>query len=429
MIKTIQKTHGLLSVISLLSLTITPVFAKQDQANMPSSTTLHETALYKATRQGRHFIINLKEPHKVLSTSDINGGQVDDLEHIVNFQSVEGRGHDSRFAEILGQTHEQYHQALAQDINVDPKQMASMGTAANINNLAHGQKTFRDITIDAYVTAGVKGNALRAGDGAHWYQGAEGNERVTTSAPTLINKSYASQANAPVKDFGTINIILMVNRSLTSGALAKAVSIMTEAKSAALSELAIPSTQSRHLATGTGTDQYAIAAPLSTKNNTIDSASGHLKFGELIGSVVHEAVIEAIALQNGLERSDTRHIVHALKRFGGTSDYLVNALEKELDKDSFDLFKKNKKSVFKDAKLVAAAYAYAALLDRLEYQTLSRNIERDVLLDQAVNAAIAVSGKSQHWQDFRQQFEFKQDHELDLFIQAIAIGWKAKWAN
>ena len=149
----------------------------------------------------------------------------------------------------------------------------------------------------------------------------------------------------------------------------------------------------------------------------------------MIGSVVHEAVIEAVALQNGLERSDTRNVVHALKRFGGTSDYLVGALEQELDKDSFELFKKNKKSVFKDAKLVASAYAYATLLDRLEYQTLSRNIERDVLLDQAVNAVIAVSGKSQHWQDFRQQFEFKQDHELDLFIQAIAIGWKAKWAN
>ena len=429
MIKTIQRTHGLLSVITLLSLTITPAFAKQNQPAMPSSTTLHETTLYKATRQGRHFIINLKQPHKVLSTSDINGGQVDDLAHIVNFQSVEGRGHGSRFAEILGQTHEQYHQALAQEIDVDQKHMASMGTAANINNLAHVQKTFRDITVDAYVTAGVKGNALRAGDGAHWYQGADGNERVTALSPTLLNETYASQASAPVKDFGTINIILMINRPLTSGALAKAVSIMTEAKSAALSELAIPSTQSRHLATGTGTDQYAIAAPLNTEAKAIDSASGHLKFGELIGRVVHEAVTQAIALQNGLERSNTRHVVHALKRFGGTSDYLIGALEQELDKSSFDLFKKNKKSVFKDAKLVAAAYAYAALLDRLEYQTLSRNIERDVLLDQAVNAAIAVSGKSQHWQHFRQQFDFKQDHELDLFIQAIAIGWKAKWAN
>ena len=67
------------------------------------------------------------------------------------------------------------------------------------------------------------------------------------------------------------------------------------------------------------------------------------------------------------------------------------------------------------------------MLDRLEYGTLSRHLENDVLLDQAVNAAIALSGKSQHWQDFRKKLSVNQDDQLEIFIQAIAVGWQSKW--
>lgn len=396
---------------------------------MPSSTTLHETESYKATRQGKHFIIAFKQDHQVLSTSDINGGQTNVLEYIVNFQSVEGNGHDSRFSEILSLSNQQYHQQLADSLQLDRGTMASMGTAANINNLVHVRKRFRDITVDAFVTAGVKGNALRAGDSTRWYQGEDGNERISVEPSVAIGDSPLVKDSSLVKDSGTINIILMLNRSLTSGALAKTATIISEAKSAALAELAIPSKQSSHLATGTGTDQYAIASPIKSNLKPLDSASGHLKLGELIGAAVREAVIQGIGLQNGLERSDTRHITHALGRFGGTKPELLSRLKELLDKDSFDLLKKNKGSVFKDAKLVAAAYAYAAVLDRIEYSTLSTNIQNDALLDQAVNAAIAISGKSQHWQAFRDQINFDQSKPLDSFIQAAAIGWKAKWAQ
>lgn len=165
---------------------------------------------------------------------------------------------------------------------------------------------------------------------------------------------------------------------------------------------------------------------------TLDSASGHLTLGELVGTAVTSAVIKAIGLQNDLEYSNTRNVLHALGRFGATKPMLLERLKDWLSEDSFALLQKNHNAVFTDAKLVAAAYAYAAVLDRLEYQTLSSNIKNDVLLDQAVNAAIAASGQSQQWQYFRDQLKLKnnsQDCPIDLFIQAIAVGWLEKWSK
>ena len=395
---------------------------------MPSSTILHKTQRYEASRQGRYFIVRFKQDHQVLSTSDVNGGQTNALRYLVNFQSVEGNDHQSRCDEILSLSKQEYHQQLADELRLDGAHMASMDTAVNLNNLVHTQEIFREITIDAFVSAGVKENALRAGDDTSWYQGADGNEFI--NEPLIINTQDSNQD--PVKKVGTINIILMLNRSLTSGAQAKVATIITEAKSAALAELAIPSKQSSHLATGTGTDQYAIASPIESELMTLDCASGHLKLGELIGTAVTSAVTKAIGLQNSLERSDTRNVLHALGRFGATESMLLERLEHLLSEDSFALLQKNQNAVFKDAKLVAAAYAYAAVLDRLEYQTLSPNIQNDVLLDQAVNAAIAISGKSQQWQHFRDKLELKnniQNYPIDLFIQAIAVGWLEKWSQ
>ncbi len=57
---------------------------------------------------------------------------------------------------------------------------------------------------------------------------------------------------------------------------------MTEAKTAALQRLAVRSLYSSDPATGTGTDQFAIAAA-ETGGHRLTSASPHVKFGELIG--------------------------------------------------------------------------------------------------------------------------------------------------
>ena len=90
---------------------------------------------------------------------------------------------------------------------------------------------------------------------------------------------------------------------------------MTEAKSAALQRLAVPSCYSPDLATGTGTDQFCVAAPIEG-GVPLTSASPHMKVGELIGLCVRRATLEALRWQNGLEPSFTRGVFHALGRHG-----------------------------------------------------------------------------------------------------------------
>ena len=118
---------------------------------------------------------------------------------------------------------------------------------------------------------------------------------------------------------GTINTMLLMNHALTEGALARAVITMTEAKSAALQRLAVRSLYSADFATGTGTDQYCVAARLHVGDGggkEFTSTSPHSKLGELIGVAVRDATLEALRWQNGLEVSSTRLLFHALGRYG-----------------------------------------------------------------------------------------------------------------
>ena len=124
-----------------------------------------------------------------------------------------------------------------------PQLAASMGTAANMNYAAIREQQDGNLRVTAVVTAGVQGNAACAGDAAGWRETERGWDKIPPAG-------------------GTINTMLFLSHPLTRGALARAVITMTEAKSAALARLAIRSRYSKDLATGTGTDQYAIAAPL-----------------------------------------------------------------------------------------------------------------------------------------------------------------------
>ena len=69
--------------------------------------------------------------------------------------------------------------------------------------------------------------------------------------------------------------MLLVNRPMTAAALARAIVTMTEGKSAALQRLAVPSCYSADLATGTGTDQFCVAAPLARRQAADLGESAH----------------------------------------------------------------------------------------------------------------------------------------------------------
>ena len=89
-----------------------------------------------------------------------------------------------------------------------------------------------------------------------------------------------------------------------------------------------------------------------------------MKLGEIIGVAVKESVAEALRWQNGLEASCTRGLFHALGRFGLTEARAMERLAELLPAARFELLDKNRKAVFFEPGVGAAAYALAAVLDQ-----------------------------------------------------------------
>jgi adenosylcobinamide amidohydrolase len=356
-------------------------------------------------RKGRFIAVDLKVPHHTISTSARNGGQTDYLRHLINHQSCEGSGHNIAFDVISAQGEEAYHDAVCAEIGVPPGQAAVMGTAANMNYAAVVARTHADVEALAIVTAGVQTNATCAGDPAVWGETEDGFR------------------NLP---HGTINTILLINSPVTVPALAKMVVVMTEAKSAALQRLAVPSCYSTDIATGTGTDQYCVAAA-TTGGRPLTSASPHTKFGELIGLAVREATLEALRWQNGLEASYTRNLFHALGRYGVNEETVLRGLADLLSAEDFELFKKNSKSVFFEPQVGAAAYALAAILDRARHGMLPPSCVSDAVAQQAATLAANLAAKPDNWPEFRYRLRAMPDEPGRLVTAAIALGWSEKW--
>jgi len=166
-------------------------------------------------------------------------------------------------------------------IGADPERASFLFTGADMGNLSVQKESYRDMTIHALVTAGVKSNALRM-----------------------------SRDTGGYYEPGTINIILLPNMKLSSRAMQRAVISATEAKTAALLDLDVRSayTPKKHRATGTGTDNVLVA---EGTGRVLDNAGGHSKLGELIARAVHAGVRDAVRQQNGLVAD--RSVFHRLR--------------------------------------------------------------------------------------------------------------------
>ena len=285
---------------------------------------LASTAGAVVRRRGRFLVADLTVPHQVIATSALNGGQSTHVRFLVNHQSCEGSGHEARAHAVFADGQEAYHRTVSAEIGVPPEDAVIMGTAANMNYAAVVTESDADVSVIAVVTAGVQSNATCAGDPASWRETRDGVVKVPPVA-------------------GTINTILLTSVPLTPGALARTVVTMTEAKAAALYRLVIPSAASPDLATGTGTDQFAIAAPLNDVP-PITSASTHMKFGEIVGVAVRNATLEALRWQNGLEPSYTRSLFHALGRYGVKEDSIFDDLAAVMEPAPLQLLRRNSRS-------------------------------------------------------------------------------------
>jgi adenosylcobinamide amidohydrolase len=365
------------------------------------------TGRFTLRRRRRSVVCDLNGPHAVMSTSAVNGGQTFAVRHLVNHQSCEGAEHVDRFRAIKDRGVEAYHDDVCREAGVEAAATAMMGTAANMHYSAIVTRTDLDVAVTAVVTAGVEGNAATAGDPAAWRETGGGTERVPYD--------------------GTINTMLLISHPLTPGTLARVVVTMTEGKSAALQRLAVPSRQSVELATGTGTDQFAIAAPVEG-GHAIRSASPHMKFGEVVGAAVRDATEEALRWQNGLEKSYTRSVFHALGRYGVKEATAIDEMAADLDPADLALLKKNSKALFYEPLVGAAAYALAAVLDRARHGVLPESVLAEALIQQAATLAASAAGAPDRWPEFRARLHGRAGSGARaLALAALALGWSEKW--
>lgn len=373
--------------------------------------TLFERSHALVRRRGRFLIADLIRPHRVLSTSVRNGGQADHVRFLLNHQSCEGTAHHARHEAIVDGGLASYHDRVCGEVSLPADETAMMGTAANMNYAAVVTEIDGPMEVTAVVTAGVEGNATCAGDPASWRETSAGMEKVP---------AYA----------GTINTILLMNAPLTASALARAVVTMTEGKSAALQRLSVPSRQSSDLATGTGTDQYAVAAPVNADGVTMTSTGSHVKLGELIGRAARSATQEALRWQNGLEASYTRGVFHALGRYGLEEATFFEEIAPYLESSDLELLRKNSKAVLYEPLVGAAAHALAAVLDRIRHGSLPSSVERDASIQQAATLAASLAARPDRWSGFRLRLhESAPDGPKALVLAAIALGWSEKWRS
>lgn len=140
-------------------------------------------------------------------------------------------------------------------------------TSANIKEYTQATIKEKNLEISALVTSGM-GNARRIGD------------------PTSVSGRIG---------LGTINIICWSNTSVSRDAHFEAMSIIAEARTAAVLESKIPSPVSSGYATGTGTDCIAFLSPYGNKG--LKYAGKHTVLGSCIGQSVYQSLKESLEKQ------------------------------------------------------------------------------------------------------------------------------------
>jgi adenosylcobinamide amidohydrolase len=275
---------------------------------------------------------------------------------------------------------------------------------------------FRELTVVAVCAGGVETNAGRAGDPATVYEWNGSFQKVSRNEP------------AP---HGTINILLFINHELTPGAMVCAVMMATEAKTAALQELAVSSRYSSGLATGTGTDQIGIAARLHS-GALLTGAGKHCVLGELIGKTVQQAIFEALKLQNALTPESQRSSVRHLERFGATSEELMEMISAQLNTEDARLLRQNFSEVERDPLVVAAVAALTHLHDNVSWGLLPAGCLPELCATYGAQLASAVSGNYLWLPHYRETLapagcSMSNDDLLRLVARAIALGFHDKW--
>ena len=119
--------------------------------------------------------------------------------------------------------------------------------------------------------------------------------------------------------------------------------------------------------------------------------------------------------------------MHALRRFGFSEDHYWRELESRLEEDLFLLLKKNAKPVLFEPQIAAAAYAFAAVWDRVRYGTLPDALAAPLLRQQAATLASSLAAKNESWPQCHAALHFNAEAPLAIIYDALAFEWQLKW--
>ena len=367
--------------------------------------TLKSTPLFDLQKSSRFLWAKWKVKSIALSSTSIHGGIQENLTHFGNHQCGEGKAHAERYHTLIQDGPHAYHDFACQEAGLPPETTALMSTAANMDVAAIETTAWEELDITAVVTAGVQGNATRAGDPARYHE-----------------KDGKWLPAAPLP--GTINTLLLINVPMQVGGLTQALMNATEAKSAALQDLFVGSLASPTQATGTGTDQIIIVSPQG--DSPRQSAGSHTRMGEIIGKTVHRALMKALEWQNGLTPSLSRNLSHLFKRLGFSKEEWQKALEKQTICPA-ELLLANSEAILYDPQVCAVGTSLCVILDRIRVGALPQN---SLALQCRRHAALIAIALSDRDEDYFAMFEQlpSTSSTLELLAHAVALGWREKWA-
>lgn len=146
-------------------------------------------------------------------------------------------------------------------------------TAVPMTQLVTGRLESEGVWVECFATVGVT-NAVRAGDPCH-----------------------RQPAHSTIHKPGTINLIVITNACLSPSAMVGASQVITESKTGALHEHAVPSWTGQPGATGTGTDAVVVACGRHDEGSRVLYSGTHTEIGAMIGRVVSEC------MRQGLKRA------------------------------------------------------------------------------------------------------------------------------
>jgi hypothetical protein len=124
----------------------------------------------------------------------------EDCCYVVNHQSCEGNDDTAAMRRWREHGQDGSHRLACREAGVDPERAVLMSTAANMQCAALSQATHRELTVTVVATAGVLGNAARAGDRAAWHEtetGCDKADQFALGAPLIPVFAPSSLASAP----------------------------------------------------------------------------------------------------------------------------------------------------------------------------------------------------------------------------------------